>query len=312
MKPKIFSNDRIRAGRSAPPALRQAMHTIETKGLLSARNGFNLYRGCTHGCIYCDSRSACYGMNHAFEDVAVKRNAPELLDSALRAKRRPCMLSTGSMSDPYLPLEKDLRLTRRCLEIIRNRGFGLAVLTKSDLILRDFDLLCEINRQAKCVVQMTLTAWDEPLSRVLEPNVCSTRRRVEVLRAFHEAGVPTVAWLCPFLPFLTDTEENLRALLSACADAGVYGVITFGFGVTLREGNREFFYRALDARFPGLTAEYVRRFHNAYACESPNAARLGQILQSECARYGIHCGTDALFTFLQTLPTRQTSLFDSL
>ena len=288
------------------------MHFVDAKTLLSARNGFNLYRGCTHGCIYCDSRSACYRIEHAFEDVAVKRNAPELLDAALRAKRRPCMLGTGSMCDPYLPLEKELRLTRRCLEIIANRGFGLSVLTKSDLILRDMELLCEINRQAKCVVQMTLTTWDAALCGALEPNVCNTQRRLEALRAFHAAGIATIVWLCPILPFLNDTEENLRALLAACAEAGVYGIITFGFGVTLREGGREYFYRALDARFPGLKNEYVRRYGNAYVCESPNSARLTEILRRDCARYGIRCDTDGLFAYLRELPARQVSLFDSI
>lgn len=288
------------------------MHFVDAKALLSARNGFNLYRGCMHGCIYCDSRSACYRIEHAFEDVAVKRNAPELLDAALRAKRRPCMLGTGSMCDPYLPLEKELRLTRRCLEIIANRGFGLSVLTKSDLILRDMELLCKINRQAKCVVQMTLTTWDAALCGALEPNVCNTQRRLEALRAFHAAGIATIVWLCPILPFLNDTEENLRALLAACAEAGVYGIITFGFGVTLREGGREYFYRALDARFPGLKDEYVRRYGNAYVCESPNSARLTEILRRDCARYGIRCDTDGLFAYLRELPARQVSLFASI
>ena len=214
--------------------------------------------------------------------------------------------------DEFVPLEKELRLTRRCLEIIANRGFGLSVLTKSDLILRDMELLCEINRQAKCVVQMTLTTWDAALCGALEPNVCNTQRRLEALRAFHAADIATIVWLCPILPFLNDTEENLRALLAACAEAGVYGIITFGFGVTLREGGREYFYRALDARFPGLKDEYVRRYGNAYVCESPNSARLTEILRRDCARYGIRCDTDGLFAYLRELPARQVSLFASI
>ena len=191
------------------------MHYIEAKTILSPQGGFNLYRGCTHGCIYCDSRSACYQIDHAFEDVAVKRNALELLDAALRARKKPCMLATGAMCDPYLPLEKELRLTRRCLEILLNRGFGVSVLTKSDLILRDLPLLQEINRQTKAVAQMTLTTWDETLCRIIEPNVCTTRRRVDALRALAGAGVPTAVWLCPLLPWLNDSEENLRQILSA-------------------------------------------------------------------------------------------------
>ena len=159
------------------------MHFVNVKGILSPKNGMNLYRGCTHGCIYCDSRSTCYQMQHGFTDVEVKRNAPELLEEALRKKRRPCMISTGAMSDPYNPCEEKLGLTRQCLEIIRRHGFGVTVLTKSDLILRDISILEAISRETKCVVQMTLTTYHEDLCRILEPNVCTTRRRYEVLKA---------------------------------------------------------------------------------------------------------------------------------
>ena len=153
-----------------------------SKGILSAQNNMNIYRGCTHGCIYCDSRSTCYQMDHDFEDVAIKVNAPELLESALRRKRKPCMISTGAMSDPYLPLENNELLTRKCLEIITHYGFGLTIQTKSELILRDLDLLKQINEHSKCVVQLTLTTFDEELCQILEPNVCTTKRRFEVLK----------------------------------------------------------------------------------------------------------------------------------
>ena len=157
------------------------MHEVEAKHILSAQNGMNIYRGCSHGCIYCDARSTCYQMNHAFEDIEVKKNAPELLESALRSKRKKCVIGTGAMSDPYLPIEKELRLTRRCLELIDEYGFGLAIQTKSDMILRDLDLLKSINRKSKCVVQMTMTTYDENLCKIVEPNVCTTARRIEVL-----------------------------------------------------------------------------------------------------------------------------------
>ena len=198
------------------------MHFTDAKSLLSAQNGMNLYRGCTHGCIYCDARSACYRMEHAFEDVEVKRNAPALLEAALRKKRARCMIGTGAMCDPYLPEERTLGLTRRCLAILQSYGFGLAIQTKSDLILRDLDLLDAIHAQAKCVVQMTLTTADEALCRIVEPNVCTTARRFEVLRTLQAHGIPTVVWIEPLLPFLNDTPENLAALLDMCAEAGVW------------------------------------------------------------------------------------------
>ena len=196
------------------------MHFMDAKGILTGgkgRFGMNIYRGCSHGCIYCDSRSKCYQFTHAFEDIEVKQNAPELLEQALKSKRQKAMIGTGSMSDPYMHCEEQLGLTRKCLEIICKYGFGAAIQTKSDRILRDIDLLEEINKRAKCVVQMTLTTWDEKLCGILEPSVCNTQRRVEVLKEMRKRGIPTVVWLSPILPFINDTPENIRAILEACA-----------------------------------------------------------------------------------------------
>ncbi|NLD60539.1 MAG: radical SAM protein [Clostridiales bacterium] len=274
------------------------MHYVDAKGILSARNGMNLYRGCTHGCIYCDSRSACYRMAHDFEDVEVKRNAPQLLESALRKKRARCMIATGSMCDPYLPLERTERLTRRCLEIVDRCGFGFSVITKSDLVLRDLDLLKRINARTKCVVQMTLTTCDENLCRILEPNVATTRRRFEVLETLRDEGIPTVVWLCPILPFLNDTEENLRGILDLCFRAGVKGILCFSMGVTLRQGDREYFYQKLDEHFPGVKARYVRTFGDAYVCNSPRNAELMDIFRRECAARGVMHRIDEVFSYL--------------
>ena len=188
------------------------MHFVEAKGILSAQNGMNLYRGCTHGSIYCDSRSKCYQFTHDFEDIEVKQNAPELLEKALRSKRKKCMIGTGAMCDPYMHCEEQLLLTRRCLEIIDRYGFGVSIQTKSDRILRDLPLLKSINEKAKCVVQMTLTTYDEELCRILEPNVCTTGERVKTLQIFHENGIPAVVWLTPILPFINDTKENVVTL----------------------------------------------------------------------------------------------------
>ena len=265
---------------------------------MSARNGMNLYRGCQHGCIYCDARSSCYQMDHPFEDIAVKENALELLEDALKRKRRPCMIGTGAMSDPYLPLETELRMTRRSLELIEKYGFGVTVLTKSDCILRDLDLLKKINDKTKAVVQMTLTTADDSLCRILEPGVCTTGRRVAALREFQKAGTPTVVWLCPILPFLNDTEENIRGIVGYCAEAGVKGIIHFGMGLTLREGNREYFYAALDRYFPGLKEWYIRAYGNAYEILSPNARHLEQVFRAECDKYGICHGNGWIFRYL--------------
>ena len=287
------------------------MHEIQAKSLLSAQNGMNLCRGCQHGCIYCDSRSKCYQFTHDFEDIAVKGNAPALLEHALRTKRKRCMIGTGSMSDPYMPLERELCLTRRCLELIDRYGFGTAVLTKSDLVLRDLDLLKSINEKAKAVVQMTLTTFDEGLCRIVEPGVCTTHRRFETLCILRDNGIPTVVWLSPILPHINDTRENLAGILKYCIRAGVKGIICFGMGLTLREGNREYFYAALDRYFPGLRERYQREYGNAYVLNSPRDRELMKLFHAVCEKYGIMHDNDQIFAYLQELPEpyEQMTLF---
>jgi len=287
------------------------MHFVDAKGILSAHNGMNIYRGCTHGCIYCDSRSKCYGMQHAFEDIEVKQNAPELLERALRSKRQKCMIGTGAMCDPYMHCEEQLGLTRRCLEIIDHYGFGVTIQTKSDRILRDLDLLKSIHEKAKCVVQMTLTTYDETLCRILEPNVCTTARRAEVLEILRKNGIPTVVWLCPILPFINDTADNIEGILDYCIQAKVYGIIQFGMGVTLREGDREYFYRALDRHFPGMRERYHHKYGYAYEVRSDRHKELMQLFHGKCEAHGIVHDTEECFRFLHEFPEKyqQMSLF---
>lgn len=278
------------------------MHFVTAKGLLSRNNGMNIYRGCTHGCIYCDARSRCYQMAHAFTDVAVKRNAPELLRRELNRKRARCMIGTGAMSDPYMPEEETLALTRQCLAIIAERGFGLAIQTKSDRILRDLPLLQRINGSARCIVQMTLTTLDDALCRIVEPNVCPTSRRAAVLRMLRDAGIPTIVWLCPLLPFLNDTAENVGGILELCAEAGVRGILSFGMGLTLREGNREYYYAQLDRYFPGLRERYEKTYGFSYLLPSPNAEVLMRLLARFCREHGMLYREDEIFAYLRQFP----------
>ncbi len=289
------------------------MHLVDAKGILSAKNGMNIYRGCTHGCIYCDSRSDCYQMNHAFEDIEVKQNCVSLLEHALRAKRKKCMIGTGSMSDPYMHCEEKLELMKQCLEVIERYGFGAAVITKSDLILRDLPLLSRINRKAKVVVQTTFTTYDEKLCKIIEPNVCTTKRRFEMLMAMKEEGIPTVVWLDPILPFINDTKENLDGLLDYCIRANVKGIICFGIGMTLRNGNREYFYQKLEQSFPGLKRKYQDTYGYAYEVGSPNGKVLFKRLQDICRANNILCEPDEVFSFINEFPDdkeyKQLSLF---
>lgn len=285
---------------------------IISKSLVSAKNNMNIYRGCTHGCIYCDSRSEVYRKTYTFEDIEVKINAVELLEKELSKKRNKCMIVTGAMTDPYIPLEIKLEQTRKCLEVIEKHGFGVALLTKSDLILRDLDLLQRINKKAKCVVQMTLTTFDEALCKILEPNVCTTKRRFEVLMEMQKANIPTVVWLTPILPFINDTEDNILGILSYCKDAGVKGIITFGIGMTLRSGNREYYYKKLEEYFPSLKKEYMKKYGSAYGLKSPNNAKLSKLIKSFCKENNIIYGEKDVFQYVWDFSPKekQLSLFD--
>ena len=274
------------------------MHYAEVKGILSSDNGMNLYRGCSHGCIYCDSRSKCYNMNHDFEDIEVKSNALELLENALRRKRKRCMIGTGAMTDPYIPLEHRLQHTRKALLLIEKYGFGVALQTKSSRVLRDLDVLKRINEKTKAVVKITLTTADDTLCKIIEPNVSTTSERFEALKTLRDAGIPTVVWLCPILPYINDTQENIRAILDMCVEAKVRGVLCFGMGVTMREGNREYFYRQLDRHFPNIKQRYIREFGNNYVVNSPKNNELMKLYHRTCSENGIMHSADEIFEYL--------------
>ena len=284
------------------------MHFVQARSILSPKNGMNLYRGCQHGCIYCDARSLCYQMNHPFEDIGVKENALPLLEQALKGKRKKCMIGTGAMSDPYMPLEEKLQRTRGALELIHRYGFGVAIQTKSCRILRDLELLKAINDQSKAVVQMTLTTYDEQLCRMVEPNVSTTRQRAEALKIFRDAGIPTVVWLSPLLPWLNDTPENILGILEYCREAGVKGIINFGMGLTLRDGDREYYYAALDRHFPGLKQRYIQTYGNAYELPSPNSRALWQLFHDKCEEYGIWHDNDRIFSYMMTFEEKETQM----
>jgi DNA repair photolyase len=272
------------------------------KSILSPQNAMNIYRGCTHGCIYCDSRSDCYQINHEFADIEIKEDAPKLLDFELSNKRKPCMVGTGSMTDPYNHVEKEIQYTRQCLEVILKHHCGVGVLTKSDLILRDLDLIYKINKDSKAVVQITLTTFDDELCKKIEPNVCPTSKRIEVLKKCQELGIPTVVWLCPFLPFINDTFDNITNLVDACIKVGVKGIIFFGVGLTLRQGNREYFYECLEKDFPGIKEKYIKQFGTSYQINSPNHDALKQIIIDKCRKNNIMIDINEVFSYMRKYP----------
>lgn len=283
------------------------MHFTKVKGILSSKNGMNLFRGCTHGCIYCDSRSACYRMSHNFGDVEIKENAISLLEEALKRKRKKCMIGLGSMSDPYIPQELKLNYTSKALELISKYNFGATLITKSANVLRDADLFCDINSKAKCVIQMTLTTYDEKICKMIEPNVSTIKERFDALKILRDKRIPTVVWLTPILPFINDTEENIIGILNYCKEANVVGIICFGIGLTLRDGNREYFYEQLDKKFPHLKERFIKEYGNSYVIESKNNNKLMKLFHEFCAHNKIMHNNAAIFNYLKLYEQKESS-----
>jgi len=245
-------------------------------------------------------------MNHRFEDVEVKENAICLLEDRLKRKRKKCMIGLGSMTDPYIPEELELNYTRQALEVINKYGFGVSLITKSSHVLRDLDLFQEINTKSKCIIQMTLTTYDESLCRKIEPNVSTTKERFETLKILRDSGIPTVVWMTPILPFINDTEENIIGILNYCKEAKVFGVICFGMGLTLREGNREYFYSELDKKFPQLKEVYMRKYGSSYIVDSRNNKRLMNIFHDFCEANDIVHDNDLIFNYLNLFEDKKT------
>ena len=244
-------------------------------------------------------------MNHRFEDVEIKENGIKLLKEALKRKRKKCMIGMGYMTDPYIREELKLNYTRKALELIKRYGFGATFITKSANIIRDLDIFQDINSKTKCVIQMTLTTYDEKLCKVIEPNVSTTRERFEVLKTLRYAGIPTVVWLIPILPFINDNEENILGILNYCKEAKVYGIICFGMGLTLRDGNREYFYNKLDKIFPNLKDLYIRKYGNSYVLNSDNNEELMKIFHEFCEKNNIVHENNKIFDYLKRFETKE-------
>lgn len=278
------------------------MHFVKAKGIFTSDYGINLYRGCTHGCIYCDSRSEVYHLNHKFEDIEVKENAVELLKKEL-IKRKPFMVVTGAMTDPYVPIEMRLKHVRKCLELIYRYGYGFSCLTKSDLILRDLDLLKKINEKTKVVVQITLTTADDDLCRVIEPNVCPTSKRVEVLKKLEENNIPAVVWLSPILPHINDSEDNINSILDYCVDTNVKAVLNLDMGFSLRPGNRDYFYKKLDENFPGLKERYINEFGEKNFIYSKNNRKLKGLINDRCRKHGMLYKQEEIIDYVHEFPS---------
>lgn len=270
------------------------METIPAKNMLTrTKNNFwfgidynmNIYRGCSHGCIYCDSRSDCYGIK-AFDQIRAKEKALAILEDNLRRKTLKGVVGTGAMSDPYNPMEKKYQLTRQALELFRRYGYGVAIATKSPLVTRDKDLLAAIQNRSPVLVKITITCADDPLAKLIEPHVAPSSARFAAIKELSDSGIFTGVLLMPILPFINDTPANIKNIVVSAAEQGARFIYP-AFGVTLRDSQRLYFYNQLDAHFPGIKKEYLQHFGNIYSCASPQSKSLWATFTRECQRQGL-------------------------
>lgn len=268
----------------------------------------NIYKGCCHGCIYCDSRSDCYHVDN-FDQVRAKENALDLIYRDIKSKRKTGVIGTGAMSDPYNPFEREYEFTRGALKLINRYGFGASIATKSDLVTRDIDLLKEIKQHSPVLIKITITSCDDELSKKLEPNVALSSKRFAAIRQLSDNGIFTGVLMMPVLPFIEDSEENISGIIRLAHENGAKFIYA-AFGVTLRQNQRDWYYSKLDELFPGLKAKYIRQFGDSYECRSPHAKQLYDMFSKECERLGLlYKMSDIIKAYRMDYYNKQLSLF---
>lgn len=296
------------------------MEFIKTKTILSKVKygnewygidyNMNLYRGCSHGCIYCDSRSSCYHIDD-FDIVRSKENALNILKQELIKKKTKGVIGIGSMSDTYNPMERKYEITKGALELISKYNYGVAIDTKSDLILRDLDILKEINSKNNVIVKFTITTPSDELSKIIEPNVCQTSKRLNAIKTLSDNGIFTGIMMNPTLPFITDNEDDIKKLVKLAYEHGAKFIHTY-MSVTLRDNQRDYYFQKLDKHFPNLKEKYIKAYGERYNCLVPNYQKLYKIFQNECEKYGLlYKMPDIIKAYKKEIKTNeQITLFD--
>ena len=268
----------------------------------------NIYKGCCHGCIYCDSRSECYRIDN-FDVIRAKENALALINKELKSKKRTGVIGTGAMSDPYNPFEREYKLTRGALELINTYGFGVSLITKSDLVTRDIDILKKIKNHSPVLVKITITTCSDELCKKIGPNVTVSSKRFSAIKELSENGIFVGILLMPVLPFLEDDEENIRSIVRQAYENGAKFIFP-AFGVTLRQNQRDWYYKKLDEKFPGIKQKYIQQFGNNYECYSPKAKQLWNLFKEDCEKYGIvYKMSDIIKAYKKGYEKDQLSLF---
>ncbi|RQN10811.1 radical SAM protein [Clostridium butyricum] len=274
------------------------MKYIEAKSIVSSYQGnnswfginynMNIYKGCPHGCIYCDSRSECYGIEE-FDAVRAKLNSTAIIRKDLKSKRKKGVVGTGAMSDPYNVFERKYEYTREALKLIDEFGFGIGIATKSSLITRDIDILKRIKTHSPVIIKITITTYDDKLCGKIEPNVSLSSKRFQALKMLSDEGIYAGILLMPILPFINDTEENIVNIVRKAYDNGAKFIFAYGMGLTLRGNQRDYYYEKLIKLFPEkkLVEQYVNGYGNSYECSSQNSRKLWSVFTKECNKYGI-------------------------
>lgn len=269
----------------------------------------NIYKGCCHGCIYCDSRSECYNIEN-FDEVRVKENALTLIERELKSKRKTGVIGTGAMSDPYNPFERKLKLTRGALKLVNRYGFGISIATKSNLVLRDMDILKKISLHSPVLIKLTITTSDDALCRKIEPNVTVSSDRFKAIKKLSDNGIFTGILMMPVLPFIEDTEENIERIVKLAHENGAKFIYP-ALGMTLRGNQRDWYYKKLDELFPSVKQKYIKYYRNSYECHSLKSKELWNLFKNECNRFGIlYKMNDIIKAYKGGYEHRQLSLFD--
>lgn len=292
------------------------MHYKEVKAILSPQNGLNVYRGCSYSCVFCDARSNCHRMDHEFDDIEVKAHAVDMLEYALKKKRTKSMIQIGASSEPYIPLEEELQLVRRCLNQIERFDFGLVLYTHSTLALRDIDILDKINRKTKCIVIVRLSTSDDALAKQMEADTSLPSERLMLMKKLTARGITVIVRLAPILPFINDSLENIQELLSYCEQANVYGILTDKMCPVLREGNRERFYQQLYKKFPDIYDRYEEVYGDEKTLKTENYDAIMTYIRETCEAHGIQYDKEELLRFTREYKNKtigtQLSLFDMI
>ena len=274
------------------------MKYIEAKSIVSqyAENNswfgmnynMNIYKGCPHGCIYCDSRSECYGVED-FDTVRAKENSTAIIRKDLKSKRKKGVIGTGAMSDPYNIFEKKFEYTRQALKLVDEFGFGIGIATKSPLITRDIDIFKRIQSHSPVLIKITITTYDDQLCRLIEPNVAPSSQRFAAISRLSSEGIYTGILLMPVLPFINDTEDNIKNIVKKAYQCGAKFIFAYGMGLTLRGNQRDYYFEQLVRLFPEkkIVKEYLDAYGNSYQCSSPKSRELWHVFTEECKKYGL-------------------------